>query len=55
MSKLIKLNLSAKTRATLNAHSPLKMRHPAEIPAKTPPSDFFGQFSPPPPPVKKTV
>ncbi|WP_457253372.1 hypothetical protein [Pseudomonas juntendi] len=55
MSKLIKLNPSAKTCATLSAHSPLEMRHPAEKPVKTPPPDFFGQFSLTPPPVKKTI
>ncbi|MFY0996637.1 hypothetical protein, partial [Pseudomonas juntendi] len=41
MSKLIKLNLSAKTCATLNVHSPLEMRHPAEKPVKTLPLDFL--------------
>ncbi|AUZ60746.1 hypothetical protein PRJ_4174 [Pseudomonas sp. XWY-1] len=45
----------AKTCATANPRSPLKMRYSANFSGETPAEKFLGQHSTAPPPMKKTV
>jgi hypothetical protein len=55
MSKLCNLTPYAKTCATENPRSPLRMRYSANISGETLAEKFLGQHSTAPPPMKKTV